>query len=447
MRGVPPRLPLYFIIFFGLALACGEARAAQCSDIYPGARIGPPPEWNFWADGSACFIRWVAENVEEEERLLAQCRNTSGARFVHFEPDRGKGHSICIFKVHDMASADISNDPGADATDSGPVETSNKPVQPDIEKLDEANESEAESPVVRLERLVRERNEECIALETANRPLDASQCWKTAADAVEQFTLTYRLPTRDLETKLGELRSAWRKRGAQLEGTPTEARVPVAAIEPATAHIDGPDPHRLSATAACSSTRLGANKHCLSSAVPNGGNEYSFRLNSECTGASLAAVSTINDQGRCLRRVILLDQENPAVVHSHETPEVIDAVTFQDGIYECYARRHENISCDGRIDYSDPGNSVRPAEVKKPPKKETVRKKPRRKVEVTSSAPKKQSTKTARVKKRQPKKEATLKVTKNYTKKEEEPPAPKKPRSSENQNGVSFRCLLFSKLC
>jgi hypothetical protein len=185
----------------------------------------------------------------------------------------------------------------------------------------------------------------------------------------------------------------------------------------------------------------------LSPAVSNGGNEYLFKLNSECTGASLAAVSTIDDQGRCLRRVILLDQENPAVVHSHEAPEVIDAVAFQDGIYECYARRHENISCDGRIDYSDPRNAVKEAEVKKPPKKKTVRKKPRRKVEVASSAPKKQPTKTARVKKRQPKKEATLKVTKNYTKKEEEPPLPKKARGSENQNGVTFRCLLFSKLC
>jgi hypothetical protein len=390
----------------------------------------------------------MAESTEEEEKLLARCRATSGARFVHFEAGNRKDHSICIFKVLDVASAENSQvQPPPEAGATGLMGSPDEAPQPDSGAGEKAPESEAESPVVRLERIVRERNEECLAQEKAERPLDASRCWKSAADAVEQFTLAYGLPSKDLETKLKELRSAWRRRGAQLEGTvPANDQIATAAIEPATAHIDGPDPKRLPATAACSSTRLGGIKHCLSSAVSSGGTEYLFRLNPECRGASLAAIGTVDDQGRCRRRVILLDKENPAIVHSNEMPEVIDAVVFQEDIQECYARRHENISCDGTIDYSDPRKTVERVELEPAPKKKIVRKKPQRKAEAASAAPKK-PTKTARVKKRQPKKEAALKVTKNYTRKVEEPPRAEKPAAPEKRSGVSFRCLLFSKLC
>ena len=85
-----------------LCFIAQEAGAAtQCNDVYPGARIGPPPEWIFWADGSACFVRWQVSGPVNE--LLERCRSTRGVRFVHFEHTKGSEQSLCIFKILDMA--------------------------------------------------------------------------------------------------------------------------------------------------------------------------------------------------------------------------------------------------------------------------------------------------------------------------------------------------------
>jgi hypothetical protein len=96
----------WVLLYWSAVLLCiallptpAVAAPAQCSDIYPGAEIGPPPEWTFWGDGSACYVRWTPETSQHEDKLLEQCRNTSGARFVHFERDKGAGHSICLFKI------------------------------------------------------------------------------------------------------------------------------------------------------------------------------------------------------------------------------------------------------------------------------------------------------------------------------------------------------------
>jgi hypothetical protein len=98
MRGPAPKTFFYLTLFLCLVFTKGAA-AAQCNDIYPRAEMGPPPEWTFWGDGSACFVRWVPQDAAHEERLFSRCRETIGARFVHFERDKGVGHSICIFKV------------------------------------------------------------------------------------------------------------------------------------------------------------------------------------------------------------------------------------------------------------------------------------------------------------------------------------------------------------
>src|SRR5688572_29265703 len=86
MPGTAPKLLAHCsLILLCVALTHGRAGAAQCADVYSGAQIGPPPEWSFWADGPACFVRWRPESRENEDRLLVQCRATAGARYVHFE--------------------------------------------------------------------------------------------------------------------------------------------------------------------------------------------------------------------------------------------------------------------------------------------------------------------------------------------------------------------------
>src|SRR5688572_10855203 len=103
MRDFAWRALLYCsVILLCVAGMRGHAAAAQCDEIYPGAQIGPPPEWTFWGDGSACFVRWFSKDVNDQERLLAQCRNTAGARFVDFELDKETGRGICLFKILDI---------------------------------------------------------------------------------------------------------------------------------------------------------------------------------------------------------------------------------------------------------------------------------------------------------------------------------------------------------
>jgi hypothetical protein len=262
---VAPRSLFICISILGLGLVPGAATATECDDIYPGARIGPPPEWTFWGDGSACFVRWEPQNPDHEERLLAQCRDTQGARFVHFEPDKGAGHSICIFKVPSITQAFVSK--SRDELVSDRRETENALVDP------------VETPAVMTPHAI--------------------------------------------------------------------------AIEPVAAKVDGPDPNRVAATAVCSSTSVGDYKYCLAPAQFIGANQFAFNLKSGCTTGSIAAVSTLDERGRCVRRVILLKGKTPAMVQSNGGSRVIDAIAFQDGLYDCYARRHENISCNGRIDYSD----------------------------------------------------------------------------------------------
>jgi hypothetical protein len=220
---------------------------------------------------------------------------------VHFEPDKGAGHSICIFKVPGKTQAFVSRS---------------------------------------RDELVSDRRETENAL----------------VDPVE---------------------------------TPAVMEPQAIAIEPVAARVDGPDPNRVAATAVCSSTSVGDYKYCLAPAQSIGANQFAFNLKSGCTTGSIAAVSTLDERGRCVRRVILLKGKTPAIVQSYGGSRVIDAIAFQDRLYDCYARRHENISCNGKIDYSDSQLRAQSAvPIRKLPKKQASRKKPRRKIETAAAEPK-----------------------------------------------------------
>jgi hypothetical protein len=94
--------PILLSVIGILVFGSGNAGATECDDIFPGAQRGPPHEWTFWGDGSACFVRWISKDANDQERLLAQCRNTAGARFVDFELDKETGVGICLFKILDI---------------------------------------------------------------------------------------------------------------------------------------------------------------------------------------------------------------------------------------------------------------------------------------------------------------------------------------------------------
>lgn len=323
MRDCAPRR-----LFYGLlTLLCfapmqGQAAAAECSDIYPNAQVGPPPEWGFWGDGSACYVRWVPETRDGEDMLYAQCRDTLGARFVHFERDSGAGHSICIFKIVDTASLGKGGEPGR--SEAAKSDQALRPTQ--RQKGDAAN------PLIEAQILATRWHEECVKKEAAEGSVSASMCWKAAAQAMEQLTTNGDMfATQGLEGKLEQLRSAWLKRAEQLEARGTPTREDLRTVEPA--------------------------------------------------------------------------------------------------------------SYDDRL---DPQDSAKPTNVKKRLKKQTSRKKLRRKIEVSS---KERPPTQVQLQKLKPKKEAALKTTRNYIKKDEPRVDSKKPKSVEDQKRPPLKCLLFSKLC
>jgi hypothetical protein len=448
-------------------LLTGDAAAAECGDVYPGARVGPPPEWTFWADGAACFVRWQAESPDQEAKLLEKCRNTPGARFVDFEP-AGKGEqSICIFKILDTQTAEASE--GADTSppaevEPAAVETKGPPTE----------ERSPEKLVEDLEAMVRARNEECLARERANDPLGAGSCWKAGAETVQEFIDTQGLPGKGLKEKLVELQATWIARAGQLEGTSDLQKDASVQIEPssaseseeaertqsptieekespaaAVANHAGPDPHRLSATSACSSATLGSKKRCVIASTSKEGNAYEVRLDPDCNTGSIAAIGTTDEKGRCVRKVVSLSPGEEQFVESYAAPTVVDAIAYEPDYVQCYSRRHDNVSCDGKIDYDNAQSAAKKVQQPKQAAKKRVKKHKqasRKKVSKAKVAASKVQTKPAKIRKATQKSETALKVTTNYTRKPDlEKKARKQPSAGEPQ--PSFQCLLFSKLC
>lgn len=458
-------LSFVLVGLFSQSLPARDVAAAECSDVYAGARVGPPPEWTFWADGAACFVRWSIESPGQEDKLLEQCRNTPGARFVHFEPARKSGQSICIFKILDVQTAEAAEAAGA----SPPVEADPAVVVPNSQP---AEKRSPEKLLEDLEAMVRARNEECLAKERTNDPLGAGSCWKAGAEAVQEFIETQELPGKGLKEKLAELQTTWIARADQLEGTSGAQKDIAVRIEPsstsessepekaqpiavekkspaaAVANHTGPDPHRLSATAACSSATLGSKKRCVSAPLPKEGSVYKLQLNPDCSTGSIAAIGTTDEKGRCVRKVVSLSPGEEQLVESYAAPTVVDAIAYEPDYVQCYSRRHDNISCDGKIDYDTAQSAEKKVQQPKQAAKKRVKKQKqaRRKKATKAKVAAKEQTKPAKIRKRTQKSETALKVTTNYTRKPNvEQNAKKQPSAGEPK--PSFQCLLFSKLC
>lgn len=350
MKSSTPRLiftPLAFI--FAMVLAAESAAGSSCGRVYPGALQGPPPEWTFWADGSACYVRWQSPDTPEE-RLSEKCRQTPGARFIHFERDHGAG-SICVFKVLSSPEETVSGEL--------------KVVQPPVGGLQSTHyrKADAEAPVLDdLQTLVTKWMERCLQREKAEAQEAAARCWHDGASALDDFAgaREHVLPP-EFAVHVKELQDAWGKRSAQLKAAPAAAVVmPKKESSPQIegnlsrfAH-DGPDPGRLVATARCSSTRLGDMSPCLRQPQSAGSELYTFGLKASCSSGVIAAIKTYDVRGRCIRKVIWIRSggENSQPIKSHAEPDVIDAISFKNrAILECYARRHDQISCDGKTDY------------------------------------------------------------------------------------------------
>ena len=374
MRDSARRVLLYsLVIFLCVALLREHAAAAQCTDIYPGAEIGPPPEWTFWGDGSACYVRWVPETSQHEDKLLEQCRNTSGARFIHFERDKGAGHSICLFKILGLIAPSKEPNP-LPLPSQGPTQTAS--LQQEKDPLQE-QKNKTEDLLGPLMQLVHTTHEDCPRKERAKETTSAVACWQDALKALEALEAKLdEMAKQRLRGKLDQLRSTWIKQAEQLNEQVSSSSQAMAAIETGETPAAAPDPERLVATAACSSTKLGDYRHCVGREVSKEQNRFAFALKPDCDNGAVAAISTIDGKGQCLRQVIsLLPQARSTEIESHGEPAVIDAIAFRDGIYECYARRHDNISCDGKVDFDNLHRLTEHVIPKRKPKVPTARKK------------------------------------------------------------------------
>jgi hypothetical protein len=200
--------------------------------------------------------------------------------------------------------------------------------------------------------------------------------------------------TAQIEEKAEQLRSAWLMRAKQLEPylsrpakpqTPAvepvsirkatiekneaeAAAVPDIAVERSAApsRHDGADPRRLAETALCSSTNLGDAKRCVLEPIALDNETYAFKIKSSCSSGVIAAVKTYDEEGRCIRRVVsIAPHRRSESVTSSDEPEVLDAIRNRGrSTFECYFRRHENISCNGKIDYDAASSRQRVAEAR-----------------------------------------------------------------------------------
>jgi hypothetical protein len=345
-----PRIALTSLLaLLSLGLASPPA-AAKCGDIYPGALQGPPPEWNFWADGSACYVRWKADGGDESQ-LASRCRNMQGVRFVYFEPDSGAG-SICVFKLLNPPSADEDNQPelGVEAAADGDLRSTHY------------RKSDAENPLLdEMKLLVTTWTEKCLRKETAKKLAGAGRCWKGGAEAIREFTSEKKgLLSQQFKDEIAQLAAAWQLRSDQLEPyivadaeDKPEAIIPTS-MPAGVAQSRGPDPRRLAETAMCSSIKLGDRRGCLRPPVAIGADTYVFGVKSNCSAGVVAAVKTYSPEGRCIRKVVVVmpTTGRSDEVTSHAEPGVLDAISYRDReTFECYARRHDEISCDGKTDY------------------------------------------------------------------------------------------------
>lgn len=87
----------------GLAAAAGiassSALGADCSDVVPGARLGPHPDYLTWPYGSdACYVSWPGGGgASARSSYEARC-HALDAEFIDFQGDSGSNRNTCIFR-------------------------------------------------------------------------------------------------------------------------------------------------------------------------------------------------------------------------------------------------------------------------------------------------------------------------------------------------------------
>jgi hypothetical protein len=376
MRGIAPKSAVCWVALC-LGFVSGPAAAAVCSDIYPNALQGPPPDWQGWDFGSACYTRWRLSAAEEEQALAARCRETPGAKYLLFEQNKATGQATCVFEIAQTTAV-------------------LEPSQPSEQQSNQMRKGDADNPLLdQLGMLVARWNQACMEKERGKDYSAAGACWKKAAESVQDAISGAEVfKTAQIEEKAEQLRSAWLMRAKQLEPylkRPAKPQTPVmepvsirkAAIEKdeaeaaavpdiaversaAPSRYDGPDPRRLAETAICSSTNLGDAKRCVLEPIALDNETYAFKIKSSCSSGVIAAIKTYDEEGRCIRRVVsIAPHRRSESVTSLDEPMVLDAIRNRgQGTFECYFRRHENISCSGKIDYDVASSRQRVAETR-----------------------------------------------------------------------------------
>ena len=239
-------------------------------------------------------------------------------------------------------------------SEASPVEAGPGPTSQAVQQLLKADSLLlTEMPV-----LVRRWTDKCLIAERTGRER-ALDCWRQAASAVAPYLEDGRSP---LMEQVEQLQSTWLRRVEDLQSYRNAAAAlsSAAVVRPVSTRFNQSDPNRLAETAMCSSRKLGDYRTCLAAPVKIRNGRYQLELKAECARGSIAAVAVTDDRGRCSRRVISLSSGNrPVLVSSRAQPRVLDAIPFGAGdTYECYARRHENVSCDAASAQRDSTSSV-----------------------------------------------------------------------------------------
>ena len=318
-----------------LSLCAGGAAASQCSDVYDGARRGSPPDWTWWGFGGACHVQWQVKGAGDEQKKSALCRRTSGGSyFIHFDSDPQRSRVTCIFSYPDG---------GAVAEASTPVDKQDSIGKSDFAAAIETNPTQSEPAV------------DPQLLKPASVETDSSQVVPKPV-AKKVVALAVPIPRiSGLDKKIEDK-------------PPTD-------IEPAATSYDDPDPSRLAATVVCSSLALGNQTACLNAPVRNKDGTYVVTRRAGCTGGLIAAIRTTDSKGRCVRKVVQFaaNHRRSEPISSNTPPTVLDAVLYRDSeSFACYARRHSEISCDGRINYSPKLASKSEPAIRKAPASEPV---------------------------------------------------------------------------
>ena len=345
-----------------LGVSASIASASECSDVYAGAQRGSPPDWTWWGFGGACHVQWQVRDAADEQQKSALCQSTSGgAYYIHFDSDLQRGRVTCVFSYPESGTA---------ASPAKPV-----PGQENIAKGDFAASLAAEpsqsnpsiDPLLIKPANVEAKSSVGDCSETGNCQLDGPGVTKLAAIPVPK-------PAVRKLTEPGIPVPRASGLDKKNEKQPTD-------IEPAATNYDDPDPERLSDTLVCSSIALGNQTSCLNSPVRLADGTYVVTRRSGCTGGLIAAIKTTDSKGRCVRKVVQFtaNHRRSEPIVSKTPPSVLDAVMYRDAeSFACYARRHSEISCDGKVNYSPKLASRSEPAIKKTPAPEPIirRKKP-----------------------------------------------------------------------